>query len=190
MNRITRGRTDQANAHPTRVRAKVPLGPGEVVLAKRPSAVKTVLGSCVAVILHVPRLRISALCHALMPEQHSEERCRDSQPHPCDSNPAEAGTLKYVTCCIRKMLTDLRRLQVDSKEVVATLIGGANVLEGLNGRWSVADRNVATAIATLEKHHIPIRYMDVGGTRGRTIEHLSDLNRTTVRYHQSKPQTL
>ena len=77
------------------------------------------------------------------------------------------------------------RLQVSRREIVTTLVGGANVLEALDHRWSVADRNVAVAITTLEKHGIPIQYMDVGGTEGRTIEHLSDVNRTTVRYHRS-----
>jgi chemotaxis protein CheD len=158
---------------------------GEVVVAKRPTSIKTVLGSCVAVILHAPRLKISALCHAQMPEKHSDGRCRDSCPHPCNQKSSDLGGFMYVTCCVRKMLSELRRLHVDEGEIVATLVGGANVLQGMDRRWSVADRNVAVAIATLEKQRIPIRYTDVGGTEGRTIEHLSDSNRTTVRYHRT-----
>jgi chemotaxis protein CheD len=167
------------------VREAVALGQGEVFLAKKPAAVKTILGSCVAVIFHIPRLRISSLCHALLPEPHGDGRCRESCPQPCDLLPSEFGNLKYVTCCIRKMLDGLGRLDVQRKEVITTLVGGANVLEALDQRWSVADRNVAVAIATLERYRLPIRYMDVGGNEGRTIEHLSDVNRTTVRYHHS-----
>lgn len=175
-------------SEPHQTRTPFPLGLGEVFLAKDPTAIKTILGSCVAVIFHVPRLRISALCHAVMPEQHADGRCRESCPHPCDQKPAREGDMRYVTCCIRKMLNDLARLHVDNAEIVTTLVGGANVLAVLDPRWSVADRNVAVAKATLAKLGITIRYKDVGGNLGRSIEHLSDLNRTTVRYHRSDLQ--
>jgi chemotaxis protein CheD len=161
------------------------LGQGEVFLAKKPAAVKTVLGSCVAVIFHIPRLKISSLCHALLPEPHGDGRCRETCPRRCSRLQSEFGDLKYVTCCIRKMLEGLHQFEVRRKEVITTLVGGANVLTTLDQRWSVADRNIAVAIATLERHRLPIQYMDVGGNEGRTIEHLSDVNRTTVRFHRS-----
>jgi chemotaxis protein CheD len=161
---------------------------GEVFLAKKPTAIRTILGSCVAVIFHVPRLKVSALCHAVLPEQNADGSCREFCPHPCKHRAPAEGELRYVTCCIRKMLNDLDRLHVDKAEIVTTLVGGANVLEALDRRWSVADRNVEVAVATLEKQGIRIQYRDSGGNLGRSIEHLSDLNRTTVRYHRSEPQ--
>jgi chemotaxis receptor (MCP) glutamine deamidase CheD len=83
------------------------------------------------------------------------------------------------------MLRVLQRRDVANKEIVATLVGGANVLENLSPQWSVASRNVAVATEMLARSRIRLAYQDTGGTRGRVIEHLSDVNRTRVRYHGS-----
>ena len=170
-----------------KARERVSLGLGCVVVAEAPSIVRTVLGSCVAVILHVPRLRVSSLCHAQMPERTSVEKCSESCPHPCYTELPGSNEFKYVTCCVRYMLHELDKLRVVKHEIVSTVIGGANVLRNIDPRWSVASRNVTTALAMLEKERIRISFSDVGGTKGRVIEHYSDLNRTKVRYHDAGP---
>jgi chemotaxis receptor (MCP) glutamine deamidase CheD len=83
------------------------------------------------------------------------------------------------------MLTELQRRWVDKAEIVCTLVGGANVIRNIDPRWSVGERNVNTALQLLQCERIKIHYRDTGGTRGRVIEHLSDVNRTKVRYHDS-----
>jgi chemotaxis protein CheD len=166
-------------------RERVSLGLGCVVLAETPSIVRTVLGSCVAVILHVPRLRISTLCHAQMPEKHRDGRCFEFCPKPCYVELPGSNEMRYVTCCMRYMLRELGRLHVAKKEIVSTVVGGANVLRNIDPQWSVAGRNVTAAMAMLEKEKIRVAYSDVGGTKGRVIEHFSDLNRTKVRYHDT-----
>jgi len=168
-------------------RQRVSLGLGCVVVAETPSVVRTVLGSCVAVILHVPRLRISALCHAQMPERHSGGRCLEYCPKPCYNELPDSNEFKYVTCCVRYMLLALRRLHVAKQELVSTVVGGANVLKNIDPQWSVASRNVSTAMAILEQERIPVAYADTGGIKGRVIEHVSDVNRTKVRYHSMDP---
>ena len=180
-------RTNGSAVSPRKARKQVSLGLGCVVVAETPSIVRTVLGSCVAVILHVPRLRISALCHAQMPERHGEGHCFESCPEPCYTELQGTNDLKYVTCCVRYMLRELVRLHVAKKEIVSTVIGGANVLRNIDPQWSVAGRNVTMAIAILEKEKIRVAYSDIGGTKGRVIEHYSDLNRTKIRYHTAEP---
>jgi chemotaxis protein CheD len=154
-----------------------------VVVVETPTVVRTVLGSCVAVIFHVPRLRLSAICHAQMPERDHDACCQDTCPRPCRAATSSVSELRYVTCCVRYMLEELRRRWVDKSEIVCTLVGGANVLRNLDVRWSVADRNVKTALKMLRREGIKVRYRDTGGTRGRVIEHTCDLNRTKIRYH-------
>jgi chemotaxis receptor (MCP) glutamine deamidase CheD len=85
---------------------------------------------------------------------------------------------------MRYMLDELRRRGVVNKEIVCTLVGGANVIRNIDPRWSVADRNVAMATKILKREGIRVSYCDTGGTRGRVIEHLCDRNRTKVRYHE------
>jgi chemotaxis receptor (MCP) glutamine deamidase CheD len=78
-------------------------------------------------------------------------------------------------------------MNVAKKDIVSTVVGGANVLRNIDPQWSVASRNVTAAMAMLEKDKIGVAYADVGGTKGRVIEHFSDLNRTKVRYHSAEP---
>jgi chemotaxis protein CheD len=169
-------------------RGWIALALGAAVVVDKPTVIRTVLGSCVAVILHVPRLGVSALCHAQMPEREEGVPCPDSCPKPCRSASAsDANDLRYVSCCIRYMLRDLDRRSAKRWEIVCTLVGGANVIRNIDARFSVANRNVATAVALLAQEGISVRYSDTGGTRGRVIEHTSDLNSTEVRYVDVAP---
>ena len=52
------------------------LQPGEIHLARSPTMLKTLLGSCVGVTFWSPRLGIGALCHGVLP-QMSRRACRD-----------------------------------------------------------------------------------------------------------------
>jgi chemotaxis protein CheD len=166
-------------------RKRVSLGLGAVIIVDTPSIVRTILGSCVAVILHVPRLRVSAICHAQMPEREAGLCCSDTCPQPCGGKQSDSTDIRYVTCSIRYMLNDLHRRHVIKAEIICTLVGGANVIKNIDPRWSVGERNVEMAASVLKNEGIRVSYSDTGGTLGRVIEHTSDLNRTKVRYHDS-----
>jgi chemotaxis receptor (MCP) glutamine deamidase CheD len=164
---------------------RVNLGVGDIVVVDQPTTVWTVLGSCVAVILRVPRLGMSAICHAQLPEPPpgSWPSCIDACPKPCDQEPVKDRAMRYVTCGIRKMLAELQQRGALKMEMVASLYGGGNVVSLIAADRSVSDRNVAIARSMLEEEGIPIVFTDVGGTRGRNIEHDSGTNQTVVRYH-------
>ena len=51
---------------------EVYLQPGEVYLARSPTILKTVLGSCVGITFWVSRLGIGALCHGVLPRSPRE----------------------------------------------------------------------------------------------------------------------
>ena len=161
------------------------LGLGAVGIVDTPSIVRTILGACVAGILHVPRLRVSAVCHAQMPEREAGLCCSDACPQPCGGKQSDSTDLRFVTCSIRYMLNDLHRRHVIKAEIICTLVGGANVIKNIDPRWSVGDRNVEMAVSVLKSEGIRVAYSDTGGVKGRVIEHTSDMNRTKVRYHDS-----
>ena len=56
---------------------KIFLQPGEVVISTAPQNVWTVLGSCISIVLYSRRLKVSAICHAKLPEQkkNTEKHC-------------------------------------------------------------------------------------------------------------------
>lgn len=87
---------------------------------------------------------------------------------------------------MRSMLGQLEQRGVCTTEIVATVVGGANVVPGIEDRWSVASRNVHVARTMLASEGIPVAYADTGGVHGRVIRHYSDLNRTEIRYHGFK----
>jgi len=84
------------------------------------------------------------------------------------------------------MLAELFRRGALKVEIVASVIGGANVVSLITPHRSAGDRNVAIAQALLAKEGIPTVFSDTGGTRGRNIEHHSETNHTTIRYHDPK----
>lgn len=167
---------------------RINLSMGEVVVVDQPTIIWTVLGSCVAVILRVPRLGLSAVCHALLPEPPpgTGPSCIESCPRPCSREPPKSQASRYVTCCIHGMVDELSRRGAFKAEMTASIIGGANVVSHITPKGSVGERNVFIARAVLEKEGIPIVFSDTGGTQGRNIEHDSGTNQTEIRYHESR----
>ena len=168
-------------------RPLVTLGIGRVLTAKQPHRVRTVLGSCVAVILYIPRLRVSSLCHAQSPEPRHDSHCADSCPRLCRAHVPATNEYRYVTCCLTAMLADVTRLGARLDEMVATVVGGANVVKEIQATHSVANDNVRLALDMLGRKGIRIARTDVGGTRGRTILYHTDTNQLDIRLHPQAP---
>ena len=91
---------------------KIFLKPGEVASATEPARVSTILGSCIAVTIFNQRLRIGAICHALLPK-----------------NPKGHDALRYVDSAISSMLQKFEAMGIGKNEMEVKLLGGADVLE-------------------------------------------------------------
>jgi chemotaxis protein CheD len=85
------------------------------------------------------------------------------------------------------MLNALYRQGAAKWEVVAKVYGGAHVVPAIHASRSVAVDNLRITQSLLDREGIRIVYSDVGGVRGRTIEHESDTNITQVRVHGETP---
>ena len=134
------------------------LKPGEMVVSSQPMAVTTLLGSCVAVTMFNPRLRLGAICHALLP------CCRRETP--CSQQ--ESG--KYVECAISLMLEQLNGRGVLNGEIEAKLFGGSDMFDTVDGRrLSVGRQNMEMALRKLEEASVRVLTRDLGGPRGRKI---------------------
>jgi chemotaxis receptor (MCP) glutamine deamidase CheD len=84
------------------------------------------------------------------------------------------------------MLDQLSERGVKKQEIVATIVGGANVMKTIAPNWSVAGENLRVALTLLEREGIRVAYSDIGGNKGRTIEHDSRTNITKVHFHSSR----
>lgn len=140
--------------------ATVFLRPGELFFSQEPTVISTLLGSCVSITMFSQRLKVGAICHALLPTWRKEEPCKASQP--------ESG--KYVECCVKIMLEGLEERGVPRREIEAKCFGGANMFELVGGsRASVGKQNSEKALLLLEGAGVRVVSSDLGGDFGRKI---------------------
>jgi chemotaxis protein CheD len=132
--------------------ATVYLRPGELYVADRPTVVTTILGSCVSVTMFSHRLRLGAICHALLPEGPAEDAFR------------------FVDGSILHMLQSFTHLGISRFHLEIKMFGGADLLPYQESRFiTVGRRNVEIAREVLKAEGLTLKAEDVGGSLGRKI---------------------
>ena len=138
----------------------------------------TILGSCVSIILHSQRARISAVNHAQQPAMGGDISCRASCPHPCGK--AAIPDHKYVTCSFDYMWERLMALGVSAHELKVGLYGGATSELMTGSPFSVANKNIEAAEAAIAARGLRIHQRDVGGHLSRKLLHDSETGITRM----------
>jgi len=138
------------------------LKPAEMHVTDKPSVVRTILGSCLAVTMFNQRLGFSAICHALLPSPDSQ----DADNHePFNKN-------RYVESVLPEMIRKMREQGIEPNEIEVKVFGGADLMSSPEERKShrpVGKLNVALALQILETQGFQVSVKDVGGTVGRKI---------------------
>lgn len=139
-------------------RKAVFLQSGQVVAAAAPTAITTVLGSCVAVCLHDPVARVGGMNHFLLPHHVERER-----------------SARFGNVAVPELVAAMVRAGAARERIVAKVFGGASVLRGVaaTGR-RLGEENAAVALQLLAELGIPVLDQDVGGTRGRKLVFVTD----------------
>jgi chemotaxis protein CheD len=138
---------------------EVYLQPGEAHLARSPSILKTVLGSCVGVTFWVERSGMGALCHGVLPH--------------CPSGIGGADGYRYVDFAIADLVRRLEQLGARHDELEIKVFGGADVLPvGISkfSRETVGHLNWNAALEVIQSENLNVLTGDLGGYVGRTIE--------------------
>jgi chemotaxis protein CheD len=126
----------------------------EMSMVRDSHSLKTILGSCVGVILHDPVKRISGLAHVMLPR----------------SSRKDTSVGKYADTAIPALLAMMTGNGSRASSLKAYLIGGAKMFPmAAGGIGSIGDQNVSAARKVLADAAVPIVYEDTGGTRGRTV---------------------
>lgn len=134
------------------------VGIAELRIARAPEVLKAYgLGSCLAIALYDPGVRIGGLVHSLLPQRRSDD--------PLSVAP------KYVDAAIRLMAEELTRSGAAPERLQAKIAGGANMFETefVTLMHSIGVRNARSARETLQELGIPLTGEEVGGNRGRTV---------------------
>jgi chemotaxis protein CheD len=129
------------------------LNPGELIFSKKPLVVKTVLGSCVAVVLYDKVNKWGGMCHYLLPVAPSEEH----------------RSTKYGDVAIYTLLHKFLKNNSKKEDLIASIIGGAFIIFDEREIFFIGDRNIEVATEILRKEKIFIKQMHTGGEHGKKV---------------------
>jgi chemotaxis protein CheD len=129
-----------------------------LAVAAAPTKLRTLLGSCVGVILHDRAARVGGIAHVVLP----------------DSRGAVDLPGKYADTAIPALLAELRRLRPPARPT-AKLIGGASMF-GTTARGgaqasslAIGQSNADAAESILARLGIVVIGRDLGGEAGRRV---------------------
>jgi chemotaxis protein CheD len=145
-------------------RAHAYLHAGQLLAFAAPTAITTVLGSCVAVCLHDPATKVGGMNHFLLP-LHVE---RDRSP-------------RFGTVAVPALIEAVVRAGASRKTLVAKVFGGASVIGAMAQGRRLGEENAELALRLLEEARVPVLDKDVGGSRGRKVVFLVDEGTAWVR---------
>ena len=148
----------------------ISVGLGECAISQNKDDVLVAygLGSCLAVSMIDPTIRVGGLLHAVLPE------------HTGNGNQSAS---KYVDSGIEDLLNEMLKTGAERYRIVVRMVGGANMLLASSqaNSFDIGTRNVLVARKTLEKFNLKVRSEHVGGHIGRTVRLYVGEGRTTVR---------
>ncbi|NOY41847.1 MAG: chemotaxis protein CheD [Planctomycetes bacterium] len=136
----------------TKKKTEANVGMSQVVMLEEGELAKSVLGSCIGLVLYHERRKIAAVCHIVLPE--SLDR------------PGPPG--KFADTAIPHMLELLVKQGGNRAGLIAKLAGGSNMF-GSNGPLQIGEANYNMVKDLLEELGIPLVGKHIGGEKGRRI---------------------
>jgi chemotaxis protein CheD len=138
-------------------RSQVYLHAGDLVVATTPTAVVTILGSCVAVCLWDPQAGVGGVNHYLLPFHVERER-----------------SARFGSVAIPRLVEEVVTAGADPRRLQAKVFGGASVIGAFNKGRRLGDENARLALESLVALGIPVLEQDLGGVKGRKLVFHSD----------------
>ncbi len=133
------------------------VGLAEGRVSKNPNEVLTAmgLGSCVALVGYDAEAVVAALAHVMLPKGAGS-----------DDKPA-----KFADRAVPFLLDELQKAGADLTRLRFAVFGGSQMLAmGQSALLEIGSRNVQAVRDALAKAGLEPVIMDVGGTKGRTVE--------------------
>ncbi|MDO6558637.1 chemoreceptor glutamine deamidase CheD [Paraglaciecola chathamensis] len=141
--------------------------PGEYYATTEQTLILTVLGSCVAVCLRDPKLKIGGMNHFLLPS--------DNAGH----NPVSASA-RYGVYAMEILITQILKLGGDKRRLEAKVFGGGAVLQGMTTNI-VGQRNAEFVVDFLKTEQIPILASDLLDIYPRKVYFFPETGEVKVR---------
>ncbi|QYJ80383.1 chemoreceptor glutamine deamidase CheD [Shewanella acanthi] len=149
-------------------REAVKILPGEYFATRENSMIVTVLGSCVAVCLYDPVLKIGGMNHFLLPN---------------DSNPTATlmtDSGRYGVYAMELLINHVLKLGARRNALEAKVFGGGNVLKGFTVQ-NIGERNAEFVLEYLQMEQIPVVAADLLDIYPRKVYFFPDSGKVQVR---------
>ncbi|PXW95507.1 chemotaxis protein CheD [Sphaerotilus hippei] len=129
---------------------------GQFFFGREPSTVRTLLGSCVAVVLWHPQRRLGGMCHFLLPQrQRPAGQARDA---------------RYGDEALAMMVEALRQSGTDPRDYEAHLYGGADTMpDQTDLRLNIGERNIERGWSLIDHYGFTLQAIDVGDRVPRQV---------------------
>ena len=132
----------------------IELLPGHVALGLAGDQLKTLLGSCVSVILTDPRRTVGTMCHIV---------------HVGQPNAANARNTAYGEVAMQTMFDQLIGVAIPPQRCHAYVYGGGNMFPQMFSTTHVGAKNADWVLDYLYDHDIHVVEHDVGGATYRKV---------------------
>lgn len=135
------------------------LAPGEFWFGDDRTRIRTLLGSCVAITLWHPRMRIGGMCHYMLPHR----------PHPAGGEPLDG---RYADEAMELFLRELRRSNTAAGDYHVKLFGGGRMFASQHATTRHADiseRNMDAGRELVMRHGFRLHAHDMGGEGHRNV---------------------
>ncbi len=146
------------------------VGIGDLRVIRGTGRLRTLLGSCIGLVLHDPKKSVGGLAHIVLPASHGD--C--SQPG------------KYADTAIPELLRSIERAGGQTRQLVAKLAGGADMFNSgrVNG---IGALNLAMTERLLQEAGIPVLGQHCGGLQGRRMVYNVQTGSVVVEIVGSQP---
>lgn len=129
------------------------LQPGHLLIATTPTAITTILGSCVAVCLWDPKRGVGGMNHFILPNMAA----------------GNAASTRFGNTAMEELVANVRGPNGRLPLLRARVFGGACMFESFRTSEHLGQQNANLAIEFLSRRGIDIVQIDVGGNRGRKL---------------------
>ena len=141
--------------------SQVYLHPGDVYIARCPTIIYTVLGSCVSITFYSPEFRIGAMCHGTLPQHPTSDGL------PLKNN---RNCFHYMDCSILRILQFYKNKGIDYNSIIIKMFGGAKIFGHISKKQhTIGRQNIDISKKVLRKNGIHAYFSDIGGNKGRRI---------------------
>jgi chemotaxis protein CheD len=129
------------------------LYPGAIFISPEPYLITTILGSCVAICIYDPVLKIGGMNHYMLPLWNGQG----------------LASPRYGNIAIKKIIDNIESLGSNRSNLKVKLFGGAEIISTTISQFMIGERNIHIAKDILHEEKIPVIASSVGGKLGRKI---------------------